>query len=383
MQLLIFLGICTILFLECKSSIPAAWQSLNSPIGRKIVFSEFSLLTMICSLGQIWNGRKMECTSTSLTFPSGNWRIRIVNQSAESPSLLTFVSLFLAVKTLLQRWPISAKRHHSPVSTIQICGWHLGNQPKLVKLKSASTTMARLTASLAISFPTTLLSDPIDTLLLAIFFLPSTSVFILLSSSGWVHCYQLGSCFLCLLSSGNLSVARSGSLHSTTNYYLLRLAKVLLLLNKKFKERAYQEPKQKPLVLRWRFLLRIQILLDKEPFCVHLSYPLLAWLIWFAFLPWSLGYVIGDVIGVIFSFGIFYRGELHTRHEMYAEGFWSMISFVIPYLFYTSYFAERKWAEKTVNPFKSVFNLLFFLLIPERVLNFEHIYVNSHFWKQI
>ncbi|CAG5112820.1 Oidioi.mRNA.OKI2018_I69.chr2.g6993.t2.cds [Oikopleura dioica] len=122
--------------------------------------------------------------------------------------------------------------------------------------------------------------------------------------------------------------------------------------------------RRQPLVLRWRFLLRIQILLGKEPFCVHLSYPLLAWLIWFAFLPWSLGYVIGDEIGVIFSFGIFYRGEMHTRHEMYAEGFWSMISFVIPYLFYTSYFAERKWAEKTVNPFKSVFNLLFFLLIP-------------------
>jgi hypothetical protein len=58
---------------------------------------------------------------------------------------------------------------------------------------------------------------------------------------------------------------------------------------------------------------------------------------------------------------------MHTRHEMYAEGFWSMISFVIPYLFYTSYFAERKWSEKTVNPVRSVFNFLFFLLIPERV----------------
>lgn len=122
--------------------------------------------------------------------------------------------------------------------------------------------------------------------------------------------------------------------------------------------------RRQPLVLRWRFLLRIQILLGKEPFCIHLSYPLLAWLVWFAFLPWCLGYVIGDEIGIIFSFGIFYRGQMHTRHEMYAEGFWSMISFVIPYLFYTSYFAERKWSEKTVNPVRSVFNFLFFLLIP-------------------
>ena len=52
-----------------------------------------------------------------------------------------------------------------------------------------------------------------------------------------------------------------------------------------------------------------------------------------------------------------------------------MISFVIPYLFYTSYFAERKWSDKSVNPLKSVFNFLFFLLIPEwvKIVNLTNI----------
>lgn len=118
------------------------------------------------------------------------------------------------------------------------------------------------------------------------------------------------------------------------------------------------------LVLRWQFLLRFQILLGKEPYCTHLAYPLLAWLVAFASLPWAIGYVIGDQIGVIFAYGIYYDGEFHIRHEMYAEGFWSFITFVAPYLLYTSYFAERKWSEKSVSPFKSIFNFLFSILIP-------------------
>lgn len=115
--------------------------------------------------------------------------------------------------------------------------------------------------------------------------------------------------------------------------------------------------------LSWSFLLRFQILFGRTPYCTHLSYPLMLWTCWIMFLPWFLGRVINDVLGMVSVWGIVYEGQLHMSHEIYAAGFWDIVSFLWPSLLYCSYFSERLWSDRTVRPDRSFFNMIFFLLV--------------------
>lgn len=79
--------------------------------------------------------------------------------------------------------------------------------------------------------------------------------------------------------------------------------------------------------LSWSFLLRFQILFGRAPFCTHLSYPLMAWTLWVMTLPWFAGFVTDDTLGLVAAWGIIYKGQHHLAHEVYAAGFWDVLSY--------------------------------------------------------
>ena len=92
---------------------------------------------------------------------------------------------------------------------------------------------------------------------------------------------------------------------------------------------TYGHLEAQALRLSWSFLLRFQILFGRTPYCTHLSYPLMLWTCWIMFLPWFLGRVINDVLGMVSVWGIVYEGQLHMSHEIYAAGFWDIVSFLV------------------------------------------------------
>ena len=81
--------------------------------------------------------------------------------------------------------------------------------------------------------------------------------------------------------------------------------------------------------LSWSFLLRFQILFGRAPFCTHLSYPLMVWTVWVMTLPWFAGSITDDALGLVAAWGIIYKGQHHLAHEVYAAGFWDVLSFLV------------------------------------------------------
>merc|ERR1711972_610458 len=80
------------------------------------------------------------------------------------------------------------------------------------------------------------------------------------------------------------------------------------------------------------------------------------------FLPWFAGNVIDQNFGIVSIWGIYYNGRMHLAHEIYAAGFWDIVTFLLPSLLYCSYFSERKWSGRSVGPSVCLFNLVFWLL---------------------
>jgi len=122
------------------------------------------------------------------------------------------------------------------------------------------------------------------------------------------------------------------------------------------------------LQLKWNFFLRFQILFGYDPYFRNLSLPLASWSIWIMFLPWFVGNVVDSpsgehYYGVVSTWGIFYDGEMHKSHEVFASGFWDIVTFLWPTLLYCSYFSERLWSSNSVRPCASIFNFIFFVLL--------------------
>jgi len=118
---------------------------------------------------------------------------------------------------------------------------------------------------------------------------------------------------------------------------------------------------RQPLQLKWNFFLRFQILFGYEPYFTHLAAPLGAWSLWIMFMPWFVGDMIDDdyKYGLVGTWGVYIPGRgLHRQHEVYATGFWDVVTFLWPSYLYTSYFAERRWSSKCVSPWSSGFNLV-------------------------
>ena len=55
----------------------------------------------------------------------------------------------------------------------------------------------------------------------------------------------------------------------------------------------------------------------------------MAWTIWIMFLPWFFGYVVSGKLGLVSVWGIVYESQLHFAHEVYAAGFWDIVSFLV------------------------------------------------------
>jgi hypothetical protein len=55
------------------------------------------------------------------------------------------------------------------------------------------------------------------------------------------------------------------------------------------------------------------------------------WTFWILFLPWFLGFLINDEIGIVSVWGIFYAKVLHKSHEVYASGFFDLVSFLVSF----------------------------------------------------
>lgn len=122
------------------------------------------------------------------------------------------------------------------------------------------------------------------------------------------------------------------------------------------------------LQLKWNFFLRFQILFGYDPYFRYLSLPLACWSIWIMFLPWFVGNVVDSptgehYYGFVSTWGIFYDGKLHNAHEVFASGFWDIVTFLWPTLLYCSYFSERLWSSNSVRPCASVFNFIFMVMI--------------------
>jgi len=133
-------------------------------------------------------------------------------------------------------------------------------------------------------------------------------------------------------------------------------------------EARFSLPHDESLQLKWNFFLRFQILFGYDPYFRNLSLPLACWSIWIMFLPWFVGNVVDSptgehYYGFVSTWGIFYDGKLHNAHEVFASGFWDIVTFLWPTLLYCSYFSERLWSSNSVRPCASVFNFIFLVLI--------------------
>ena len=52
------------------------------------------------------------------------------------------------------------------------------------------------------------------------------------------------------------------------------------------------------------------------------------------FFPWFIGNLVDDENGtklyaIVSSWGIFYKGKLHKSHEVFASGFWDVVTFLV------------------------------------------------------
>ena len=96
----------------------------------------------------------------------------------------------------------------------------------------------------------------------------------------------------------------------------------------------YSLPPAESLQLKWNFFLRFQILFGYDPYFRNLSLPLACWSIWIMFSPWFVGNVVDSptgqhYYGFVSTWGIFYDGKLHNAHEVFASGFWDIVTFLV------------------------------------------------------
>ena len=87
--------------------------------------------------------------------------------------------------------------------------------------------------------------------------------------------------------------------------------------------------------MKWNFFLRFQILFGYDPFFTHLALPLGFWSLWIMFMPWFIGDMLdGDLkYGAVGTFGVYMFGDgLHKQHEVYASGFWDVVTFLVSYI---------------------------------------------------
>ena len=54
------------------------------------------------------------------------------------------------------------------------------------------------------------------------------------------------------------------------------------------------------------------------------------------FLPWFVGNVVDSptgehYYGFVSTWGIFYDGKLHNAHEVFASGFWDIVTFLVSF----------------------------------------------------
>ncbi|XP_050301336.1 transmembrane protein 62-like [Anthonomus grandis grandis] len=130
--------------------------------------------------------------------------------------------------------------------------------------------------------------------------------------------------------------------------YLLPLV-LMKYLHKAVSSGLISQPRLRGSVLK-TWIRKVWILTTVD----RIFWPIMLYPVYLVFGPWSIGYIVEDYIGVIFSWGIFVDGAFLPGSFTYAYGFVQMITFQFPLTFILISAVNRRYVQLTLNTGKKL-----------------------------
>ncbi|KAL1489693.1 hypothetical protein ABEB36_013633 [Hypothenemus hampei] len=112
----------------------------------------------------------------------------------------------------------------------------------------------------------------------------------------------------------------------------------------------------------------------------RIFWPMVLYPLYLVFGPWSVGYIVEDYIGVIFSWGIFVDGAFLPGSFTYAYGFIQMITFQIPLTFILISTVYQRYNQLSLKPGKASFKRTIVAHLPFAIVFTIQVIMAYLFW---